>query len=130
MSREQPPQSGWIDWMDLTVPDAERVHDFYREVVGWTTSEVAMGEYDDYCVQEPGSNRTVAGICHARGVNADLPPMWLPYITVEDLDRSIARCEELGRVGISGPRGAGGTARYCVIRDPSGAAAALYSSGT
>ena len=53
-------------WTDLTVPNAEEVRDFYQSVIGWTSSSVAMGEYDDFCVQEPEGNTTVAGICHAR----------------------------------------------------------------
>jgi predicted enzyme related to lactoylglutathione lyase len=44
---------GQIGWIDLTVPDAEGVRDFYRDVTGWTTSPIAMGDYQDYCTQ-PG----------------------------------------------------------------------------
>jgi hypothetical protein len=69
---------------------------------------------------------TVAGVCHARGPNADLPAKWLIYIIVEDLDRSVARCLELGGRLIAGPRSMGTQGRYCVILDPAGAAAALY----
>lgn len=85
-----------------------------------------MGEYDDFNMIRPSDGEAVAGVCHARGGNADLPAAWMIYITVEDLDRSIARCEELGGKVISGPRNAG-EGRYCVIEDPAGAVAALYS---
>ena len=34
----------------------------------------------------PGAAQPVSGICHARGSNADLPPVWLIYITVADLE--------------------------------------------
>ncbi|MFB3107254.1 MAG: hypothetical protein ACE1ZA_20350, partial [Pseudomonadales bacterium] len=38
----------------------------------------------------------VAGICHARGSNANLPPQWLIYINVADVDKSVQRCVEMG----------------------------------
>jgi len=109
--------------MDLTVPSAERVRDFYKCVVGWTASDVAMQGYSDYCMHPPGGD-PVAGICHTRGINANIPPAWLIYITVADLDASIARVKELGGAVLDGPREMGG--RMCVIRDPAGAVCALF----
>jgi len=95
-------------------------------VVGWKPVGVDMGEYQDFCMNEPGSGKTVAGVCHARGINADLPAQWLIYITVADLDASIASCRSLGGEVIAGPKSMGDSARFCVIRDPAGAVAALY----
>lgn len=118
---------GAICWTDLTVPDAEQVADFYRHVVGWTTTGCAMGGYEDYCVNAPGNGQTVAGICHARGVNADLPAQWLIYIVVADVDVSAAACVRLGGQVIAGPREMGEQGRFCVIRDPAGAVAALIA---
>ena len=67
------------------------------------------------------------GVCHARGGNAVLPPQWLIYITVADLDRSMAECERLGGRALTSIRSYGG-GRYCVIEDPAGAVCALYQS--
>ncbi len=125
MSESTKHEIGSINWFDLTVNDAENVRDFYSAVVGWTFSEVDMGGYGDFNMNLPSDGRTAAGICHARGGNANLPPQWLIYITVEDLDRSIAKCQELGGTIITGPKDMGIYGRYCVIRDPAGAAAAL-----
>lgn len=117
---------GTVGWIDLTVPDAERVRDFYQAVVGWTPTRVDMGGYDDYCMVPPASDQPVAGVCHAAGVNASLPAQWLMYITVRDLDESVARCRDQGGVVLHGPTQMGKNGRYCVIRDPAGAVAALY----
>jgi predicted enzyme related to lactoylglutathione lyase len=116
---------GTICWADLTVARAERVRDFYEAVVGWTPSPVAMEGYDDYSMLAPGSDQSAAGICHAQGVNADLPPQWLIYIVVEDVERCAARCREMGGEVVAGPREMGG-GQFCVIRDPAGAVCALY----
>jgi uncharacterized protein len=117
------PRPGTITWTDLTVEHAERLRDFYAAVVGWTPSPVPMGGYSDFAMNVDGEG--VAGICYARGGNADLPPYWLIYITVEDLDDSIATCQRLGGSVVTPPRGYGG-GRFCVIKDPAGAVCALY----
>jgi predicted enzyme related to lactoylglutathione lyase len=67
----------------------------------------------------------VAGVCHARGGSAALPAQWLIYITVEDLDHSMAECQRLGGAILMPPRGYA-AGRYCVIKDPAGAVCALY----
>jgi uncharacterized protein len=119
------PKPGAIAWTDLTVPDAEALRDFYSRVVGWTPQPLSMGEYSDYVmVSSDGSG--VAGVCHARGSNADLPPQWLVYIVVRDVNASAAECVALGGTIVAGPRPMGG-GRFCVIRDPAGAVCALFA---
>ena len=87
---------GHIGWIDLTVPDADRLRDFYSEVVGWRPDPVDMGGYSDYQMLRPSTGEPVAGVCHAHGVNADLPPVWLIYIVVPNLTDTLARCTSHG----------------------------------
>jgi len=109
----------------MTIADAPAVRDFYKAVVGWQTEDVDMEGYSDYVMKMPASGNGVAGICHARGSNADLPPGWLIYIVVADVENSAAACEANGGKIIVGPRGLAG-GRFCVIEDPGGSVAALY----
>lgn len=117
--------TGTILWHDLTVPDAERVRDFYASVIGWTHAPVNVGDYDDYSMLAPGDGSGVAGICHARGENAGLPPQWLMYVAVDDLDASLERCIAAGGEIVSPIRGSEEGWRFSVIRDPAGAVLAL-----
>lgn len=117
-------ETGRIVWTDLTVDNAEELRGFYQDVVGWGSEPVSMGDYDDFSMTT-ASGIPVAGICHARGVNADLPPQWLVYIVVEDLDRSMAACTSNGGQIVTGPTSIGSHGRYSVIRDPAGASCAL-----
>ena len=126
MTDDNRQEIGTISWTDLTTDDADQTRKFYEAVVGWGSSPVNMGEYDDFVMTSPASGQTIAGICHARGTNAELPAQWLVYIIVEDLDASAARCAELGGKVIVEPKGMGGHGRYCVIEDPAGAVAALF----
>ncbi|MDH3620331.1 MAG: VOC family protein [Gammaproteobacteria bacterium] len=118
-------QVGRIGWIDMTVDDADGLRDFYKNVVGWGVEDVSMGDYSDYSMTQPESGEAVSGICHARGGNADLPGGWLIYITVADVDASEAACTANGGEVLVAPKGLAG-GRFCVIRDPSGATAALY----
>ncbi|MFN0149545.1 MAG: VOC family protein [bacterium] len=126
MSESKDLEVGSIGWFDLAVPNATEVRNFYKKVVGWKSSDVAMGGYNDYCMNLPGSGKTVAGVCHARGVNENLPPTWMIYITVKSAATSAKRCVAMGGSVLVEPKGLGGMGRYCVIRDPAGAVTALF----
>ena len=118
---------GTIGWFDLTVPHAEAIRDFYQAVVGWQASPVQMDGCSDFNMTPPGSDHPVAGICHALGNNAAMPAQWLMYITVADVDASVARCTERGGQVLVGPKDLPGYGRMCVIQDPAGAVAALFA---
>ena len=115
---------GEIVWVDLTIPDAEKVREFYSAVTGWGADAFPVADYNDYVISTPEDKQTVAGICHARGENAALPPHWLIYIKVKNLDESVAAAKSKGGQVVAGPKKFGG-ARYCVLRDPAGAAFAV-----
>jgi uncharacterized protein len=125
MSSKKAPATGTIRWIDLTVRDAERVRAFYADVVGWEYDSVEMGGYEDYAMKST-DGEMVSGICHARGINADLPPTWLVYITVTDVEQSARRVVESGGSVIVPVKVMGTNGKYCVIRDPAGAVAALF----
>ncbi|MFO7274065.1 MAG: VOC family protein [Bacillota bacterium] len=114
---------GRIAWLDLTVPDADATRDFYREVIGWTVQEVPMrdgGEpYADYAMLA-GDGQAAAGICHARGANADLPPVWMLYLPVGDMAESLRRVEEEGGKVVKVVKHDDGSYMYAAIQDPVG----------
>ncbi len=127
MSTEQKPVMGRIGWIDLTVDDAARVRDFYARVTGWTPEAADMGDYSDFSMLDAAGD-PAAGVCHARGANADQPPQWMIYVYVADLDASLAACRAAGGEVVAGPK-SHGAARFAVIRDPAGAVAGLYQAG-
>lgn len=122
------PPTGRVAWLDLTVPDADALRDFYAIVVGWGTQAVAMrdGEhaYADYCLLNDDGT-TSAGVCHARGPNAGLPPVWLLYLPVGDLEASIHEVTEAGGMVLTSSRKPDGSYASAVIRDPAGAFTSL-----
>lgn len=127
MTDQPKPPLGSIAWKDLTVPNAEEVKNFYCEVAGWTAQAHNMGDYDDYVMMPSSGEEPAGGICHAKGTNANIPPQWLMYITVEDVQKSADTCVELGGKILDGPKKMDGK-DFCVIQDPAGAIAALYEA--
>jgi len=120
------PEMGTFGWFDLTVDDAPAIRDFYQAVVGWTSSPLSMGEYDDYVMATPDSGTPVSGVCHARGTNAGLPAQWLLYVNVPDIEASRAACEDKGGTCLTPVKTMAGHGSYCVIKDPAGAVMALF----
>ncbi len=111
---------GQILWHDLTVDHAEQISDFYQGVLGWKKEGLSMGEYDDYVIKNSKDGEVIAGVCHARGVNKDLPPQWLMYVKVVNLDESLSKCVELGGK-VLGEKRKMGEGYYSLIQDPAGA---------
>lgn len=133
MSESTPSSPGRIVWQDLTVPHAEEVRDFYKDVIGWTASDHDMETYADYNMHRPDTNEIVTGVCHARGMNADIPAQWIIYVTVADMTESVRKVNARGGAVVNGPRLIGDM-MIAVIRDPAGAVLGLIqenaASGT
>lgn len=122
-------EPGEVVWLDLTVERADEVRDFYAAVVGWRPEGVDMGGYEDFNMLAPESGRPAAGVCFRRGQNAAVPPGWMVYLRVADLDAALAQVEARGGEVLSPVRGGDGP-RYAMIRDPSGATCALAEDGS
>ncbi len=127
-SRDAAARVGCISWLDLTVPDASATRDFYRQVVDWSVQDVEMEDaserYADYNMLGDDGN-PAAGVCHARGANLGLPPIWMIYLPVGDLAESLRRVREGGGRIIKATRGTDGEYAYAVVQDPVGACLAL-----
>lgn len=113
-----------VVWVDLTVEDAARARDFYARVLGWRPEPVPMGGYADFNMLHPDTGAPAAGLCHARGANQGIPPVWLVYFAVPDLEVALAEVEAGGGETLLPPRGTG-SGRYAVVRDPAGAVFAV-----
>jgi len=119
---------GYISWLDLTVTNASTTRDFYQKVIGWSVQDVEMEDagdrYADYSMIADDGN-PAAGVCHARGVNVGLPPIWMLYLPVGDLALSLRRVREGGGKIIKATHGTDGEYTNAVVQDPVGACLAL-----
>ena len=124
MSEKKKQPIGSIGWRDLTVENADEVRDFYAAVTGWSVHETDMGGYADYTMMgEDGE--PAGGVCHARGSNADMPPQWLMYVVVANLETSLSETTKRGGEIVVPARGLMG-GKMAVVKDPAGAVIALW----
>lgn len=119
---------GAIVSADLTLPNAEEIRTFYAEVIGWNVEEMQLkddsGEYADYIMKDETGSWT-AGVCHARGSNTGIPPQWIVYINVANIEQSIERCRELGGKVLKESKNADGSYQYALLEDPAGTVLAI-----
>lgn len=115
---------GTINWTDITVPDAEALKRFYENLIGWTSEGIPMKEgdnaYEDYVMKSP-DGKAIAGICHLKGVNQSLPPTWIVYITVENVEKSLQKALGLGGKLIKKYHTKEGKLMYVIVQDLAGA---------
>ena len=117
---------GTLCWADLSTPDAERASDFYRGLFGW---RIMAGENDKsgYLHIKNGEH-FIGGIPPAEYRPAGVPPHWLAYFQVHDVDTSTARAKQMGANVCVEPMTMEGVGRWAAIADPQGAVFALFKS--
>lgn len=115
---------GEIVWRDISVENAQELSSFYESVVGWKAKPVSMGDYQDYNMQT-ASGEVIAGVCHAKGVNQNLPSQWMMYVEVADIEASVNAVKELGGRVLQGPNHYQDQ-DYYVIEDIAGAVMTIF----
>jgi uncharacterized protein len=106
--------NGTFCWVDLGTTDAPGAKAFYGGLFGW--------EFDDLPTGEQGTNstcrldgRAVAGLYD----RAETPGRG-SYISVDDVDRAVARARKLGAEVLVEPFATPGGGRVATVRDPAG----------
>lgn len=113
---------GRLSWNELATPDVDASIQFYGDLFGWTTQEMEGMPTRYVVIQNQG--RANGGI-RALAPDEQAPPHWLVYFGIDDIDKGLAKVEELGGTKLAGPIDIG-IAKIGVVQDPQGAAFALY----
>lgn len=89
-------EAGAPMWHELHTRDYAGALDFYRTVFGWTTQVVGDTDEFRYSAMAVGDTQ-YAGVMDASAFYPEgVPPVWLTYIAVEDVDATLKLVEELG----------------------------------
>jgi predicted enzyme related to lactoylglutathione lyase len=117
---------GYFGWYELMTTDADAAASFYTSVIGWTTKDVGTPEmpYTVFNADNYGTAGLLAIPPHASG----MPPTWLGYIHVPDVDAEAADVAADGGVIHRPPTDVPGMLRFCVVADPQGTAFVLFTS--
>ncbi len=121
--------TGRFVWNDLMTKDADHCRAFYTELFNWKTNEMDMGDMGKYTMLLNGPDQHgQAGIVPLE--DDDVPSHWISYVTVDDVDATLAKVEGWGGTvavpGVDIP----GVGRFGVIQDPQGAVISPFRSAS
>jgi predicted enzyme related to lactoylglutathione lyase len=119
------PQHGTFCWNELATKDAGAAAQFYTELLGWSANEQQMGP-TKYTTFKAG-DKEVGGMLQMTEEWGDMPPHWMAYIAVDDVDASAKKVEELGGKVCVPPTDIPSVGRFCVVNDPTGSAISLIT---
>ena len=114
---------GIFSWRELITQDPEGSAKFYTELLGWKKESMDMGggmTYDMFMAGE----RPVAGMM--KSPKAEAPTSWVSYITVVNLEETVAKAEELGAHVCMPITEVPGKGRFAGVADPQGAPIAFW----
>lgn len=115
--------AGALCWADLNTPEPEAAKEFYEGLFGWN---VDYGESGAGYLHIKNGEAFIGGIPPAEDRDPSVPPNWLLYYAVNDVDGTAAKAKQLGGSEYMAPMAMEGVGRMAVVADPQGAAFAIF----
>jgi uncharacterized protein len=124
---EGDPEIGEASWHELMTTDAPAAMRFYQEIFGWQPGEAMdMGPAGKYHIfNRP--HGMIGGMMNKPPEMANVPPHWMIYFRVPDIQAATARITANGGKILNGPMEVPGGAWVVNAMDPLGAAFALHA---
>lgn len=119
---------GRFVWYELMTSDMAAAETFYREVVGWQSRDSGVTDvtYTMFTVDGQPVCGTMDLPLTARKMG--IPPQWLGYIAVDDVDTLAADIVIDGGVVHRAAADIPGIGRFAIVGDPQGASFAIFHS--
>jgi predicted enzyme related to lactoylglutathione lyase len=125
MEQHDTTKPGEFCWGELVTSNHEAAFRFYSTLFGWEKiSDFDMGAMGKYLIYGKGGKQL--GGMFTKSKDMPMPPSWLYYIQVPDLDAAVERAKGKGAKLLNGPVEVPGGARIAQMMDPQGAAFALH----
>lgn len=105
-------------WRELSTTDVEGALRFYGDLLGWTSKRIEMPN-GAYWLLNAGEKQVGGLMKLPAGV--EMPPYWMSYVSVPDVDAAMTRAKQLGGELVWGPLDVEGVGRMGTIVDPRGA---------
>jgi hypothetical protein len=110
---------GAFSWSELMTGDPAAAAAFYGPLFGWRIETVDMGG-GPYHLLKVGET-AIGGIMKTPAEAGPMPPAWGSYVTVDQVDATVARVTALGGKVVVPAMDIPGVGRMAVIADPQGA---------
>jgi predicted enzyme related to lactoylglutathione lyase len=116
---------GTLCWADLNTPNPDRAKTFYEGLFGW---KISLGEKDmsGYLHLQNGEEY-IGGIPPAGSLPPGVPPHWMIYFLVSDVDAAAGKAKTLGGAMHMPPMTIAEVGRMAVLADPQGASFAIFT---
>ena len=125
--RRRRPEVGEASWHELMTTDAAAAMKFYTEIFGWQPSEAMdmgpMGKY--HMFNRP--HGMIGGMMNKPPEMANVPPNWMIYFRVPDINAAVERVKANGGKILNGPMEVPGGDWIVNAMDPQGAAFSLHA---
>lgn len=123
MSERTSYSPGTPSWVDLGAPDTAKAAEFYRSLFGWTAEidpRPEAGGYGMFTLK----GKNVAGLGPQQ--NPGMPPFWSVYVTVDDVDATLAKAASVGGTAVAGPMDVFDAGRMAVVQDAVGSFISMW----
>jgi predicted enzyme related to lactoylglutathione lyase len=118
--------AGTFCWVELSTSDPDAAKAFYTRILGWEFEDVPIGDGMVYSMARL-EGKDVAALQPLRGEG--VPPNWLNYVAVDDVDGVAARAAELGATLVAPPFDVMDSGRMALVADPQGGMLGLWQAG-
>lgn len=127
MSETTPSLTGQFCWHEIGTTDVPAATEFYGPLMGWNLREKIDDETMPYTVIKD-QEISVGGVYKLTDemTRRGVPPHWLAYVAVDDVDVTGKKATELGGKVLTGPIDLPGSGRLVVIEDPTGGVVAAW----
>jgi predicted enzyme related to lactoylglutathione lyase len=110
-----PPRPGTFCWDELHTRDLAAAKEFYGGIFGWGGKG---GDHEYWHWQNAG--KEIGGMMTVQG-GPHVPPHWLAYVAVSDVDATTKKAESLGGKVLMAAMDIEKVGRFSVVQDPTGA---------
>ena len=112
---------GRFVWYDLMTSHPKNAEPFYTKVLGWGTQPFEGMPYTMWTA----NGTPIGGVGQVKG--AGVPPHWIAYIAVEDVDAAVKQIASLGGKTIVPGTDIPTVGRFAVVADPQGAVFSVFT---
>ncbi|MEI6713546.1 MAG: VOC family protein [Verrucomicrobiota bacterium] len=118
-------KTGLFGWNELITSDVEAAKAFYGAVFGWDSETKTMAPGWEYTMFKLGDT-VVGGMFGVTPDMGPIPPHWLSYVMSQDIEADVAKAVAAGAAILKESTEVPNTGTLAILRDPQGAAFALW----
>ncbi len=124
-------QHGLFSWVDVSAPDPAAASLFYTSLFGWEAEDQhdPDGNYIYTMFTKDGKSVAGLGAQPPEMTAQGLPPIWNSYVSVDDVDATVAKWTEAGGTVMMPPMDVFTSGRMAICVDPEGTVLSFWQAG-